>query len=156
MADDPSNSAIHAAGYLRPDERTASVDLVQWATVMFAHGVRKVFYHAGTCQGFHDSSTGNMFFEYGGLPRKMYPAVATMARLLAPDFQFVRKWTRPEGLCAYEFRSRGRTVVILWGRRGNASKLDVPEGFEALDLMGNAVGGKQVVVGETPLYLLGR
>ena len=49
----------------------------------------------GVCQGFHDSSTGNMFFEYGGAPRKMYPAVAAMARILGPDFQFVRKWDKP-------------------------------------------------------------
>jgi hypothetical protein len=141
---------------MRPDERTASSDLVQWATMMFAHGVRKVFFHAGTCHGFHDSSTGNIFFEYGGLPRKMYPAVAAMARLLAPDFQFVRKWDKPEGLCAYEFRSQGQTVVVLWTRRANAAKLDVPQGFLVLDLMGNAVEGKQFIPGETPLYLVGK
>jgi len=141
---------------MRPDERTASVDLVQLAAVMFAHGVRKVFYHAGVCQGYHDSSTGNMFFEYGGAPRKMYPAVAAMARLLAPDFQFVRKWDQPEWLRAYEFRSRGRTVVVLWTRKPKAPPLDVPAGFQVLDLMGNPVEGREVVPGESPLYLVGR
>ena len=30
------------------------------------------------------------------MPRKTYPAVATMSRLLAPDFQFVRKWDQPQ------------------------------------------------------------
>jgi len=99
--DDPVVLPAHAGdstmdNAMRPDERTASSDLVEWAAVMFAHGVRKVFYHAGVCQGLHDSSTGNMFFEYGGTPRKMYPTVATMARLLAPDFQFVRKWDKPQ------------------------------------------------------------
>ena len=92
---------------MRPDEQTASADLVQWATVMFAHGVRKVFFHAGTCRGLHDSSTGNMFFEYGGLPRKMYPAVAAMARLLAPDFQFIRKWAAPRGCAPTSSGPRG-------------------------------------------------
>jgi hypothetical protein len=157
--DDPVTLPAHAGdstmdNALRPDERTAAADLVQWAAVMFAHGVRKVFFHAGTCQGFHDSSTGNMFFEYGGAPRKVYPAVAAMARLLAPDFQFVRKWDKPEWLCAYEFRSRGRAVVILWTRKADAPKLDMPAGFQVLDLMGNPVELKDVVPGETPLYLV--
>lgn len=148
--DDTMNKAM------RPDERTASVDLVQLATVMFAHGVRKVFFHAGTCQGFHDSSTGNIFFEYGGAPRKMYPAAAAMARVLAPDFQFVRKWDKPDGLLAYEFRSRGRTVVILWTRKPGGVKLDLPQGFQAMDLMGNRLEDKEVVAGESPLYLVGK
>jgi hypothetical protein len=141
---------------MRPDERTASADFVQWATVMFAHGVRKVFFHAGTCQGFHDSSTGNMFFEYGGTPRKMYPAVAAMAWILAPDFQFVRKWDKPQWLHAYEFRSRGHAVVILWTRKADAPKLDVPRGFQALDLMGNPLEGTEVIPVESPLYLVGK
>ena len=158
--DDPVTLPFHAGdstmdNALRPDERTASADLVQWSAMMFAHGVQKVFFHAGTCQGFHDGSTGNMFFEYGGAPRKMYAAVAVMARLLAPDFQFVRKWEKPQWLCAYEFRSRGRTVVILWTRKAGAPKLDVPHGFQALDLMGNPLQGSQVAVDEIPLYLVG-
>lgn len=62
----------------------------------------------------------------------------------------------PEGLCAYEFRSQGRTVVILWTRRTNPSKLDVPGGFQVLDLMGNAMPGRQAIPGETPLYLIGK
>jgi hypothetical protein len=140
---------------MRPDERTAAADLVQWAAVMFAHGVRKIFYHAGICQGFHESSMGNMFFEYGGTPRKMYPAVAALARLLGPDFQFVRKWTEPAWLTAYEFRSRGRAVVILWTRKADAPKLALPPGFQALDLMGNALEGKDVLPTAVPLYLVG-
>lgn len=157
--DDPATIPFHAGdstmdNALRPDERTASADLIQWCAVMFAHGVRKVFFHAGTCQGFHDSSTGNMFFEYGGTPRKMYPAVATMARLLTPDFEFVRKWDKPEWLCAYEFRSRGRTVIVLWTRKADAPKLPVPDGFRALDLMGNPIDGSDVTIGETPVYFV--
>jgi hypothetical protein len=153
----PSQAGDHTMNNaMRPDERTASVDLVQLATVMFAHGVRKVFFHAGTCQGFHDNSTGNMFFEYGGAPRKMYPAAAAMARVLAPDFQFVRKWDNRDGLHAYEFRSRGRTVVILWTRKAGGVKLEQPQGFQAMDLMGNPVEDKEVVAWESPLYLVGK
>jgi hypothetical protein len=159
--DDPASIPVHFGdsameNAARPDERTASIDLVQLSTVMFAHGVRKVFFHAATCEGFHKSSSGNMMFEYGGAPRKMYVAVAVMARLLGPDFQFVRKWDQPEWLQAYEFRGRGRTVVIAWTRKADAPKLDVPPGFQAVDFMGDPIAGDQVIPGETPLYLLGK
>ena len=158
--DDPATLPAHAGDLtmddaMRPNERIAAADLVQWAAVMFAHGVRKIFYHAGVCQGYHQSSTGNMFFEYGGLPRKMLPAVAVMARWLGPDLQFVRKWDKPAWLLAYEFRSRGRTVVILWTRKPDAPQLDVPHGLRAFDLMGNTINTQRILPGEEPIYLVG-
>jgi hypothetical protein len=140
---------------MRPNERIAAADLVEWTAVMFAHGVRKIFFHAGVCQGYHQDSTGNMFFEYGGVPRKMLPAVAAMTRWLGADFQFVRKWDQPERVQAYEFRARGRTVVILWTRNSAAPQLDVPPGLRAFDLMGNAIGAQRIVPGEEPMYLVG-
>ena len=159
--DDPVTLPAHAGDLtmddaMRPSERIAAADLVQWAAVMFAHGVRKVFYHAGVCQGYHQASAGNIFFEYGGLPRKMLPAVAVLARWLGPDFQFVRKWDKPAWLLAYEFRSRGRPLVILWTRKPDAPPLDVPRGLRAFDLMGNAIDGRKITVGEEPMYLVGR
>lgn len=159
--DDPASTPLRAGdstldGALRPDEQTASQDLVELTTVMMANGVRKIFFHGGFCEGYHASSTANMFFEYGGAPRKMYPAVATMARLLGPDFQFVRKWDKPQGLHAYEFRSRGRTVVVLWSRKVDAGKLEVPQGFRALDLMGNLLEGGGVIPGNSPIYLVSK
>ena len=159
--DDPVSIPFHAGdstmdNAMRPDERTAAADLVQWSAVMFAHGVRKVFFHAGTCQGYHSGSTGNMFFEYGGVPRKAVAAVAVLAKLLPPDFQFVRKWDRPEWLQAYEFSSRGHRVVILWTRKAGVPKLHVPQGYQTLDLMGNPLEGAEVLVGESPVYLFGK
>jgi hypothetical protein len=158
--DDPVTLPAHAGDLtmddaMRPSERIAAADLVQWAAVMFAHGVRKAFYHAGVCQGYHQASIGNIFYEYGGLPRKMLPAVAVLARLLGPEFQFVRKWDKPAWLSAYEFRSRGRPLVILWTRKPDAPPLDVPQGFRAVDLMGNAIDGRRITVGEEPVYLVG-
>ena len=76
--------------------------------MMCANGVRKVFFHAGMRWRVARRHGGYIFFEYGGAPRKMYPAVAVLARLLGPDFEFVRKWDKPEKVHAYEFRSRGR------------------------------------------------
>jgi hypothetical protein len=47
-------------------------------------------------------------------------------------------------------------ACCLWTRKADAPKLNVPLGFQALDLMGNPVEGRDVVPGETPLYLIGK
>ncbi len=158
--DDPPFTPFHVGdstmdATVRPDELTCSADMVQLTAMMFANGVRKVLFHSGGGAGLHDSSASNIFFEYGGAPRKMYPALSVMARLLGPDLAFVRKWDKPEGVHAYQFRSRGRTVVVLWTRKANAPKLDVPQGFQALDFMGNPLDKNDVVPTEVPLYLVG-
>lgn len=137
---------------MRPNELRTSADLVKFATVFCANGVKKIFYHAGTCSALNQNDAGNIFFEYGGAPRKMFAAQAALSRLLGPDVQFVRKWSEPDWLQAFEFRSRGRTVVVLWTRKANSPALKVPEGYRALDLMGNPLTGAQVVPGDVPIY----
>ena len=141
---------------MRSSELAASGDIVRFAAVLFAHGVRKVFYHAGTCSALHDSSAENMFFEYGGSPLKQYAAQAALSRLMGPDVEFVRKWQEPSWLQAYEFRSRGRNVVLLWTRRADAPPLPVPDGYNALDLMGNVLPERQVMADDVPIYFVGR
>ena len=137
----------------RPNELRAAADLVKFAAILGSAGVRKIFYHAGTCGVWNESSAGNVFFEYGGRPRKMYPAQAVLSRLLGPEFTFVQKWTEPADLQAFQFRSGQRQVVILWSRRGEKT-ISPPEGFAALDLMGNPISTRPVPVGYIPVYLV--
>ena len=144
------DSSMNSA--LRPNESRASADLVKFAAILLATGTRKIFYHAGTCNALNQSSAGNIFFEYGGAPRKQYAAQAALSRLLGPDVEFVRKWTEPAWLQAFEFRSRGRTVTVLWARKTGASALTIPQGCHALDLMGNRLPGPEVVPGAVPMY----
>ena len=139
---------------MRPSELEAAADMVRFAAIFCAHGVRKIFYHAGTCAEMHRSSAGNVFFEYGGEPRKQYAAQAALSHLLRPDFEFVRRWQQPESVCAYEFRSRGRTVVLLWTRDRDSLRFQVPGGFTALDLMGNPMPGRELELDSVPIYLV--
>jgi hypothetical protein len=144
------DSSMNSA--LRPNELRASADLVKFATILLATGTRKIFYHAGTCGALNQNSAGNIFFEYGGEPRKQYAAQAALSRLLGPDVEFIRKWTEPAWLQAFEFRSRGRTVTVLWARKAGASAVTIPQGCHALDLMGNLLPGPTVAPGEVPMY----
>ncbi len=160
-ADDDPPSFPYRAGdqtmnnTIRPNELAAACDMVRFAALYRAYGVAKIFYHAGTASALHRSSAGNIFFEYGGAPRKQYAAQAVLSRLMGPDAEFVRKWDDPEWVSAYEFRSGGRTVVVLWTRRADAPPLPVPEGLTALDLMGNTLPAGNVVPTDEPLYLVG-
>jgi hypothetical protein len=60
-------------------ERAASEHIVKYVAVSFAYGFRKIFFHAGTCGTINGSDAGGVLYEYGGTPRKMYPAVAVLA-----------------------------------------------------------------------------
>ncbi len=137
---------------LRPNELRASADLVKFATILCAAGARKILYHAGTCAALNENNAGNIFFEYGGSPRKQYAAQAALSRLLGPNVQFVRKWAEPEGVQAFEFRSGKRVVVVLWTLKTGVPPLDLPPGYRALDLMGNRIDTSRVAPGEVPTY----
>ena len=50
------------------------------AAVYGTWGVEKVFFHAGVCGTLNGRSGAGIFFEYGGAPRKMYPALAALSR----------------------------------------------------------------------------
>ena len=91
-ADDDPPSVPHTVGDQTmnrcrwPSERAATEHIVKFTAVSFAYGVRKLFFHAGTCGPINGSDAGGVLFEYGGTPRKMYAGVATLTRLLGvPD-----------------------------------------------------------------------
>ena len=64
-----------------PSERAATEHIVKFTAVSFAHGVRKIFFHAGTCGTINGPDAGGVLFEYGGAPRKMYAGVAALTAL---------------------------------------------------------------------------
>ena len=147
-----SDSAMNRA--LRPTELRAAADLVKFAAVMVAHGVRKIFYHAGTCAALNEESVGNLFFEYGGRPRILYAAQAVLASWMGPDVRFLRKWHPVPGLVAYDFVSHHRVFSIVWNPRSSGTKkMELPPGWRAFDLMGNPLERTHLSVDWVPIYL---
>jgi len=135
-------------------ERAAAEHIVKFAAVSFAHGVRKIFFHAGTCGAINGPDAGGVLFEYGGAPRKMYAAVAAATRLLGVPEACVKIVSR-DGLEARVFRSGGRIVAVAWCSSGQSRRLQLEPGVTACDLMGNVLPGRETRVGETPVYLIG-
>jgi hypothetical protein len=137
-----------------PSERAATEHLVKFAAVSFAHGVRKVFFHAGTCGRINGPDAGGVLFEYGGTPRKMYAGVAALTRLLGVPDECVRILDR-DGLHAYAFRVRDRTVAVAWCEPGRTRRVARGDGCQAYDIMGNPLPGPDVALDVSPIYLVG-
>jgi hypothetical protein len=138
-----------------PSERAATEHIVKFTAVSFAHGVRKIFFHAGTCGTINEPDAGGVLFEYGGAPRKMYAGVAALTRLLGVPDECV-KTVHEDGLVAYVFRVKDRAVAIAWCEAGRSRKLKPSGGVQAYDIMGNTILLKEAVLGESPVYLVGK
>ncbi len=138
---------------LHPSERSAAEWMVKFATLFFAYGGEKIFLHAGTCGEINGVDTGSVFFEYGGAPRKIYAAVAAMAHLLPPQAKFERISNPTPSTVAYWFRIGQRRIGIAWSTDERAHTFRLPQGMQALDIMGNPLPDKVVFIGATPIYL---
>jgi hypothetical protein len=146
-------------------EREAAVGLVKYCAVIFGHGGAKIFFHVGAAAPINagiredNGDGGGIFFEYGGAPRKMYPAMSAMANLLGADFQVAGAESQGP-IHAYWFRTPGKFVAVAWrnkwdeGTQGQKVSLNLPAGVTALDLMGNRLEGQAVEITDTPVYLL--
>jgi hypothetical protein len=136
-----------------PSEEAATEHIVKFVAVAFAHGMRKVFFHAGTCGTINGPDAGGVLFEYGGAPRKMYAGVAALTRLLGTPRECVGSLDR-DGLRAYAFNSGDRTVAIAWRGSGQPKPLKLGSGQRAYDVMGNALEQRELVLGGSPVYVV--
>jgi hypothetical protein len=133
-------------------EQAAAENIVRFAAVSFAHGVRKIFFHAGTCGPINGPDAGGVLFEYGGAPRKMYPGLAALTEFLGVPEAFVKKIERG-GLHAYLFRSQNRIVAVAWNRDAEPTPLRLNAGTRAFDVMGNELATTGATLGESPIYV---
>jgi len=137
-----------------PSERAATEHIVKFTAVAFAHGVRKIFFHAGTCGTINSADAGGVLFEYGGAPRRMYAGVAALTKLLGVPEACERIVSRDD-TTAYLFRTGGRTLAIAWRTREGTRPLKPVAGVTVRDIMGNPVEAPAAGLNETPIYLLG-
>jgi len=131
----------------------ATEHIVKFAAITFAHGVRKLFFHAGTCGTINAPDEGGVIFEYGGAPRKMLAGVATLTRLLGVPDEFVRQ-VKHGSLTAYVFRRQDRWIIVAWCSAGQTEVLSLNSNTRAYDIMGNEITARRLSLSETPVYLL--
>jgi len=156
--DEPSSVPLPNSGFNTPleSEIVQAAYAVRWATILFAGGVDKIFYHAGTCDGLNRDSLQGIFYEYAGQPHKIYAAQAVMAHLLTPTSKFVKRLTLGEGVRGYVFRDGPRTVAVVWAVAGaKTGPIRVSdENVELWDLMGRPQPRRRFTPTGTPVYLI--
>jgi hypothetical protein len=139
-----------------PSERVQAEYAVRWATICFANGVEKVFYHAGTCGGINSDSLQGVFFEYGGQPHKVYAAQAVMAHLFTTTCRFVRKLDLGGGIRSYLFRDGERLFAVVWAPRGakpRAIRL-ASDKLQLWDIMARPQAAREFTPTGTPVYIV--
>jgi hypothetical protein len=157
--DEPSSVPMRNSGFNVPleSETLQAAYAVRWATIMFAHGVDKIFYHAGTCDGLNRDSLQGIFYEYAGQPHKIYAAQAVISHLFTPTCAFVERLALVEGVRGYLFRDGERTVAVVWAPTGAKAKpvrLESDQ-IQLWDLMGRPQRERRFTPNGTPVYLIG-
>lgn len=139
-----------------PSERVQAEYAVRWATLCFANGVEKIFYHAGTCGGINDGSLQGVFFEYGGQPRRIYAAQAVMAHLFTPTCRFAKKLALGEGVRAYLFRDGQRHICVVWAPKGSKPRPIrlAEEKLVLWDIMGRPQKARDFTPSGDPAYII--
>ncbi len=156
--DEPWAIPMSNSGFNIPleSERLQCAYAVRWATIMFAGGVDKIFYHAGTCDGINSDSLQGIFYEYAGRPHQIYAAQAVMSHLLTPRCALVKRLDVGEGVKAYLFRDGRRAFAVVWAPAGAKPKPVRLNGdkLQLWDLMGRPQSVRKFTPTGTPVYIL--
>ncbi|HUV38393.1 MAG TPA: endo-1,4-beta-xylanase, partial [Planctomycetota bacterium] len=137
-----------------PTERMQAEYAVRFNLILLRHGVRKIFYHAGTTGGLNRDNIQGVFFRYEGEPRKIYVVIAAFTELFGPDVQFVGELPAGKDARAFLFRDGRRLVLAAWQPRdGQPAKLRVTDGRIRLrDVVGNDLAAREAPLGPAPVY----
>ena len=156
--DEPWAIPMPSHGFDQPlaSERLQAAYAVRWAAILFANGVEKVFYHAGTCAGINSDSLQGVFYEYAGQPHRIYAAQAVLSHLFPPTCRFVKKLAPGKDLRAYLFRDGRRLVCPVWSTRGAKPPAISIRSKKLIlwDLMGRPLQIHQLTPSSTPVYVL--
>jgi hypothetical protein len=143
---------------LLDSERQCADYTVRFFLVMLSHGVQKIFIHSGTSGRVNDPNFECALFDYGGVPRKLFPAMAVLTGLLGPQPACVGQLSLGELGRAVSFETAKAAVVALWtdgDEPGARVTLPTSENVVLLDIVGRKIAGPTVSLSTSPLYVLG-
>ena len=143
---------------LLDSERQCADYTVRFFLVMLSRGVQKVFIHSGASGRVNDPNFECALFDYGGVPRKLFPAMAVLTSLLGPQPRFAGQSTLGDLGHAIAFETAKSAVVALW-TEGDApgARIALPggEGIVLLDVVGRPISAPIVNRSPSPVYLVG-
>lgn len=152
------SSGSWSGNRLLESERQCADYTVRFFAVMLARGARKIFIHSGASGEVNRASFECALFDYGGVPRKLAPAMAVLTSLLGPAPVCEAARTFGEAGHAVAFQTRRHSVVIVWKDDPDASvRLIVPPapGLGRFDIMGRQGPAGPMDLSTSPEYLVG-
>lgn len=158
-----------AANLLLKDERQCADWTIRYNTIMFARGVKKIFYHQGAI-GETNNGINNLEFALlgeEGKPRKVYAAQAALSHILGPQFIYVDylKNRVPDSnslthnIQGYSFQCNEKAVLIAWVSENEKADiiLNVPQEVEIYNIMGTRIpNSSRIVLTHSPVYIVTR
>ena len=119
---------------LLDSERQCADYTVRFFLVMLAHGVEKVFLHSGASGRVNDPNFECALFDCGGVPRKLFPALAVLTDILGQRPVCGGYVQLGDSGRAVSFETGRRSVVALWNADdARGMRVALPDG-EALSV----------------------
>jgi hypothetical protein len=143
---------------LLDSERQCADYTVRFFLVMLSHGVQKIFIHCGISGRVNDPNFECPLLDYGGVPRKLFPAMAVLTGLLGPRPACVGQLPLGELGHAVAFETTKAAVVALWTEGDEPAArvtLVTGENVALLDIVGRKIAGPTVSLSTSPVYVLG-
>jgi len=142
---------------LLESEKQCAEYTLRFFLTMLSHGVEKIFIHSGASGRVNDPNFECALFDYGGAPRKLFPALAVFTELLGPAPKSAGWRDVGKGAHAAAFECGKRSLVAVWCEEDTAKlktqTAELPE-TEWLDTMGRKTAAPERL-GTSPLYLVG-
>ena len=127
--------------------------IVRLDVAQIAAGIRKFFPYTMTVP----ATCGEGSYQMMEYDRSLKPIVAARAVLasLVDGASYVSRSEPAPGVESHAFRqSDGSLVNVAWSLDLQSHPLNVPMGMRTLDILGNAIKGQTVQVGEEPIYFV--
>ena len=149
------DSANWAEERLLKDEKQCADYTIRFFAVMMAFGVEKIFIHSGASGAVNATQFECCLFDYGGAPRKIFPALAVFTDLMGSHAKFAESQRLGKTAYSYSFATEKGALTVLWDTADNAqTSVPIPPDSTCLDLMGRPVKVQQVTLGSSPVYFL--
>jgi len=149
------DSASWSEERLLQDEKQCADYTIRFYTVMMAFGVEKIFLHSGASATVNSEQFECCLFDYGGVPKKIFPALAVFTDFMGSQARFIESRRLGGSGHSYSFTTGKGQLTILWDPEAGASvSVPVPADCTAYDLMGRKLPAGRIVLGSSPVYFL--
>jgi hypothetical protein len=142
---------------LLESERQGADFTVRFFLIMLAHGAQKVFIHSGASGEVNEPNFECALFDYGGAPRKLFPALAVLTEVLGPAPSCAGERRLGDSAYAVAFETGRQAVLVLWDADEEArTGVAVPPGADLAwrDIVGRTVASRPALLSTSPVYLV--